>query len=165
MSDLNINFDKRDIRALIAFFFKKGYSAEKCADEINSTLGEKTISLSTVFEWFKEFRFGRTSLEDAPRSGRPREVAQDENVSAIKDLVKADPHITIRQIAEELNISTYSAHNIMRNLLNLRKLSVQWVPHLLTSEQMDIRVKMYRQNLKRMRDGRQQIISKILTGD
>lgn len=165
MPGINIKFEKRDIRALIAFFFKKGYSAEKSADEINSTLGAKTISLSTVFEWFKEFRFGQTSLEDAPRSGRPRDQTHEENVSAVKDLVKFDPHVTIRQVSEELKISTYSAHHIMRNLLNLRKLSVQWVPHLLTSQQMKTRMEMCHKNLKRIRDGHQQIISKILTGD
>lgn len=92
-------------------------------------------------------------------------MTHEENVSAIKDLVKSDPHITIRQAAEELKISTYSTHYIMRNLLNLRKLSVQWVPHLLTPQQMETRVKMCCKNLKKIRDGRQQIISKILTGD
>lgn len=165
MSDININFEKRDIRVLIAFFFKKGYSAEKCAEEINSTLGAKTTSLATVFNWYKEFRFGRTSLEDAPRAGRPQEVNTEENVSAIRDLVKSDPHITIRQASEELKITAYAAHHIIRNLLNLRKLSVQWVPHLLTAQQMETRVKLCQNNLKRMRDGGQQIISKILTGD
>ncbi len=86
-------------------------------------------------------------------------------MAAIEDHVRADPHITHRQLAEILKISTERIQHIMRNILHLRKVSVQWVPHLLTDEQMMTRRRMCEENLKMFSDGGQRIISQILTGD
>ena len=71
MSYKKIEFNARDIRALIAFSYKKNMSAKDTTDEINSVLGLNTVSLATVYRWFQNFRFGRTSLDDDPKSGRP----------------------------------------------------------------------------------------------
>lgn len=165
MSDILIKFEKRDIRVLIAYHCKKGLTGDECFNEINSVLGENSVSRATVFNWYREFKHGRTSLEDEPRSGRPLEVTTDDNVAAIEDHVRADPHITHRQLAEILKISTERIQHIMRNILHLRKVSVQWVPHLLTDEQMMTRRRMCEENLKMFSDGGQRIISQILTGD
>ena len=86
-------------------------------------------------------------------------------MAAIENHVRADPHITHRQLAEILNISTERIQHIMGNILHLRKVSVQWVPHLLTDEQMMTRGRMCEENLEMFSDGGQRIISKILTGD
>ncbi len=100
MSESKIEFRKNEIRAIIAFLWKKGLKPRECLNEMLTVLEENIVSEATVYNWFAELKRGRTSLEDEPHSGRPIEVTIDENVFEIGNLVIEDPRNTIRQIAE-----------------------------------------------------------------
>jgi histone-lysine N-methyltransferase SETMAR len=165
MSESELKFERNEMRAIIAFHWKKGLNAQDCHKEITSVLGDSAVSLATVYNWYAELRRGRRSFEDDPRSGRPVEVTTDEFVAAVEGLVRDDPKITCRQISELLNISTERAHHILRNILHLRNVCVKWVPHTLTEAQMKERVKISQENLKMLREGGDRIISQIVTGD
>jgi transposase len=52
-------------------------------------------------KWFARFRAGNFDLDDAPRSGRPVEVDDDQ----IKTLIENNPRNTTRVIAEILKMS------------------------------------------------------------
>ncbi|UYV83878.1 hypothetical protein LAZ67_X000489 [Cordylochernes scorpioides] len=43
-------------------------------------LGDKAHSNRTIFNWFNEFKFGKTNLEDEPRSGRPLTAVTQEKI-------------------------------------------------------------------------------------
>lgn len=165
MSDFNIEFNNRDIRAIIAYCFKRKMTAKDTTDEIHSVLGTNSVSYATVKNWFQNFKFGRTSLEDESRSGRPIEVTTEANVSAIRELVKEDPRTTLIQISETLKISGERVHNILRNILNARHLCIQWVPHSLTNEQITTRLNICRENLKMFELEGPYIINRLVTGD
>ncbi len=165
MAEKNIVFNSRDIRVIIGYCFKKNMSAKDTADEINSVLGPNTVAYSSVTNWFRNFQMGRTSFDDLPRSGRPTEVTTEENVAAVRDLVRGDPRITLDQMAEILKISRERVHNILRTNLGARHLCVQWVPHSLTPEQMEARLKMCRENLKKFELEGPNIINRLVTGD
>jgi histone-lysine N-methyltransferase SETMAR len=140
-------------------------SAKDTAEEINSVLGPNTVSYELVKKWFRNFKCGQTSLEDASRSGRPVEGTTDANVSAIRELIKEDPRITLCQMAVILKMSGERVHNILRNILNVKHLCVQWVPHSLTDEQMATRLKICQNNLKMFELEGQNIINRLVTGD
>jgi hypothetical protein len=51
-----------------------------------------------------------------------------------------DRRVTIREIAEEVGISTFSAHSIMTEDLAMKRVPAKFVPKLLTAEQKQLRV-------------------------
>ena len=75
---------------------------EKC-------FGIDTLTRSNSFRWHERFRSGRESVEDDERSGRPSTAKTDENINKIKGLMTVSRKLTIREIAEELNIAYGSA--------------------------------------------------------
>lgn len=162
---MSINFDSRDVRAIIAYSYRRALSAREATDEINNTIGTNTVTYSTVKHWYREFKFGRTSLEDIPKTGRPREVTTDENVAKIRELIQIDPRMTLVQMASILKISSERIHHILHNHLNARHVCVHWVPHLLSLDQMETRVKICRQNLKTFEKYGTDLFCRLVTGD
>lgn len=165
MAEQNIVFNSREIRVLIAYCFKKNMSAIDTTNEINGVLRPNTVTYSCVTKWFRNFRMGRTSFDDLPRSGRPTDVTTEENVVAVRDLITKDPRITLNQMSEVLKISGERIHNILHKCLGARHLCVQWVPHTLTLEQMQIRLKMCQENQKKFELEGPSIINRLVTGD
>jgi len=74
--------------------------------------------------WFKKFRFGDFSLKDVKRSDRLTEVDDDQ----IKAIIKEYRHITVREIAERLNVSHTTIKNHLKYLELTKKFDI-WVPH------------------------------------
>src|SRR5215470_11654934 len=74
--------------------------------------GEKALSKRTIYRWVEAFELGHLSVQDEPRSGRPREALSPSNVNIIEDIIKEDPHITVREIREMLPLSLGSIEAI-----------------------------------------------------
>jgi len=51
-----------------------------------------------------------------------------------------DSHVTVREFAEEVGISSGSVHSILTNVLAMQRVSVKFVPKLLTMEQTQLRL-------------------------
>ena len=45
--------------------------------------GDSTPGKSTIIDWYAEFKRGRTSINDAERSGRPKSVVVPENITKV----------------------------------------------------------------------------------
>ena len=63
------------------------------------------MSHSRVFEWHKRFKEGREDVEDDSRSGRPLTSRTADNVERVKQMVPGDCRLTVRMIADELEIN------------------------------------------------------------
>jgi transposase len=64
-------------RLAIMFCFKAGKSATETLQMVNAAYGDH------VFRWYRRFRDGREDIEDDPRSGRPTDCHNDNNVEKI----------------------------------------------------------------------------------
>ncbi|KAG5341761.1 SETMR methyltransferase, partial [Acromyrmex charruanus] len=90
----------------------------KCADAFRTltvAYGEATLDRSNVYRWYKMFSEGREDVNDEERAGRLSTSTTDENIDEVKKIVLANRRITVREVAEDLNISIGSCHSIFTN--------------------------------------------------
>jgi len=70
---------------------------------VNAAYGDQALSRSNVFRWYERFRDGRENIEDDPRSGRPTECRNEDNVEKICQLLLQNRNLSLRMVAEEVN--------------------------------------------------------------
>ena len=150
---------------MIFYDFKSGLNQQQSHSRLQAAFSNEAPSRTTVYDWFAEFRRGRRSLEDDPRSGRPAEATTGVQVAAVQRLVEEDGRVTVLQIAEEVGISSGSVSSILHKSLGLRKVSARWVPHMLTEEQMQKRVHWCHFMLEKFDRGRSNAVWDIVSGD
>ena len=61
------------------------------------------------------FSEGREDMNDEGRAERPSTSTTDENINEVKKIVLVNRRITVREVAENLNISIGSWHSIFTN--------------------------------------------------
>ena len=95
----------------------------------------------TVYRWCKDFlERKRTTISDAPRSGRPCSSSADASVAAINNAIGKAPKISARQLLTMLNIPRTSVHRALTQELLLSKVCSVWVPHALSDRNKAERV-------------------------
>ncbi|KYN39393.1 hypothetical protein ALC56_06212 [Trachymyrmex septentrionalis] len=117
-------------RVCINFCVKNGIKCSKTLEMLTVAYGESTLSKKNVYKWYKLFQEGRENVNDEPRSGRPSTSKTDENVQEVKEIVLKNRRITIREIADDLNISFGSCQSILTDVLGMTRVSAKFVPKL-----------------------------------
>ncbi|XP_070378087.1 protein GVQW3-like [Dermacentor albipictus] len=98
------------------------------------------MSSAKVKKCYNRFKDGRTSVESERRFDRRSTCRNDQVTAEVIAVVMRDCRVTIRQIAEEVGISTFSPHSIMTEDLAMKGVATKFVPKLLTVEQKQLRV-------------------------
>ena len=117
-----LKMDLIEQRAAIKFCVKFNHSASKTSDMLKTAYGDACLSRTSVFEWHKRFREGRTSLEDDPRSGRSSDAKTEENVEAVRQLLQKSRRLTCRGIADTLGMSKTVVYEMLIGVLGKRKI-------------------------------------------
>jgi len=117
-------------RVCINFCVKNGIKCSKTLEMLTVAYGESTLCKKKVYKWYKLFQEGRENVNDEPRSGRPSTSKTDENVQEVKEIVLKNRRITIREIADDLNISFGSCQSILTDVLGMTRVSAKFVPKL-----------------------------------
>ncbi|KYN36545.1 hypothetical protein ALC56_09090 [Trachymyrmex septentrionalis] len=139
----------------------------KCADAfrmLTVAYGEATLDRSNVYRWYKMFSKDREDVNDEERAGRPSTSTTDENIDEVKKIVLANRRITVREVAEDLNISIGSCHSIFTNDLGMRQVAAKFVPKLLNFDQKQHRINIAKELLDSVRDG-PNLLQRVITGD
>jgi hypothetical protein len=92
-----------------------------------------------VFEWHRWFMEGRGEVEDDKRPGSPSASKTEENVEKIIEIVWKDRRLSIRMIAEMVNMDREMVRQILHDQMNMRKVCAKMVSRNLTQEQKDNR--------------------------
>lgn len=156
---------KEEIRAYIKARTLLGCSLKDIFSEIKVVYGNTSLSYDTVRRWKKKFDSGLQSVENTPKSGRPKRATAKENVAKVKEIIEKDARYTVRDIARMVGISLSSVQFILKKTLNVRKISARWVPHLLTDDQKKQRVKIAKKLLKMFPEYDQSKLANVVTGD
>ncbi|KYQ50026.1 Histone-lysine N-methyltransferase SETMAR [Trachymyrmex zeteki] len=69
--------ERNEFRAVIKHLHMKSLTPKEIKAELDNIHSTSAPAFSTVYNWVNEFKRGRTSTCDAPRSGRPIEAIMD----------------------------------------------------------------------------------------
>ena len=144
--------------------YLKGKTSKEIHGELADVYGSSAPSYAQVKFWVREFKRGRTSLEDEARSGRPLDATDEKMCKKIRDLVYSDRRIQVEEIAQALGISHGSVSTILHDRLDMRKLTARWVPKSLSDEQMATRASVCSALLKRFRS-KEDFLLRLVTVD
>jgi len=92
---------------------------------------------------------GISSVTDSPRPGQAHRVLTPEAIAAVEAIVKKNRRVTANEIAAHMDMSHGSAHHIVHDVLQFRKVSEMWVPRQLTAELKERLVDAFQELLKR----------------
>ncbi|GFS78965.1 protein GVQW3 [Trichonephila clavipes] len=126
-------------RIVVKFHFKLGKTTTETYNLLKEVYGSECLSRAQVFEWFKHFKDGRQDVEDDSRPGRPSTSKTEENVEKVASLIRSDRRLSIRAIAETVNIDKECVRQILHDNLNMQKVRAKMVPKILTFEQQATR--------------------------
>ena len=93
--------------------------------------GDDCLSRSCIHEWFKRFQEGQAALEDVERSGRQRNVVNEENAAIVREFNRKEPKSSQKYMESELEISATSIYRILTENLEYIKVCAKIVPHTL----------------------------------
>ena len=102
---------------------------------LQAAFGQSCLSRFKTFEWYSRFKSGRRSFEDDPRPCRPSTSHTEETVAHVREIIRADRRLTIREVAEDVAIAICTCQKILTEELQIGRVSAKFVPRVLTAEQ------------------------------
>ena len=123
--------------------------------------GDNAMKKTAVCKWVKRFSEGRESVTDEERSGWPTTSRTEENIAKFLQIVHENRWLTVRSIAEQVNVDRETVRKILTEDLDMRKVCAKMVPKEFTEEQKHRRVTICQDLLERQDD----ILGRVITGD
>ena len=142
-----------------------GFPATEIHTDLQKVYGNGVLKYATVCKWVHHFNDGQESIENDPRVGRPVSVLTEKNVATVKTLIEEDARYTAQEIEQLSGIHSSSVLKILRERLGRRKICARWVPHLLTHEQKQSRVRPASQVIEKYDKCDPRRLEEIVTGD
>ena len=110
MADNGMSFRQR---AIIKFLVKEEIPAAEIHQRFQRAYGSVYMGASSVRRWVKHFKDGNTSIQDEPRSGRPRTASIERNKERVDEIIQDDRRVTVDTIARTLGIG----HNAVQEMI------------------------------------------------
>lgn len=154
----NLNLSRKDLRLLILYEYNLGHTATEAKQNICSAMGNNVISYKTVVSWFKQFKQGNYSIDDAPHPGSQPKV----DIDYLKQLIEDDPRQSTRILGEQVKCSHVVVAKHLNDMGKIYKYG-SWIPHVLSQQQQNSRVEVCMQLLTYSRT--QEWIKSLITGD
>ena len=151
-------------RICVKFCVKIGKYVTETFEMLKIAFGEEAMCRTHTYEWWKRFKGGRTSFDDDPHSGRPSTSKNDDNVAKVREVIRSNRLLTVRDVAEEVIISKTVCHEILTENLGMHRIAANFVPRLLTDDQKQNRVDVSQELLDRA-NGNNNFLKNIITGD
>ena len=151
-------------RINLKFFVRLGKTPTETFNSLQEVYKDATMSRTQIFEGHKGFREGRENVEDDPRNGRPTTSRTNENVERVREKERSDCRLTVRMIADELNMNSERVWRIITEDLGMRKVCAKMIPKLLNDGQKENRVQVCQDILKQL-EITPDLLNRVVTGD
>jgi len=93
-----------DQRAYLKIETLRGKTSTEVHSSLMEVCGVETVDRSTISRWAERFREGRFSIENDPKSGRPRTSTDDQIVERVLQILQEDRRMTCEEIAHSAGI-------------------------------------------------------------
>ena len=103
-------------------------------------------------------------MEDDPRSRRPSTSTTEENVEIARQKVLGDRRLTVRMIANELDMNCERVWTIIMKHLGMRKICAKMVPRMLNEQQKERRVQVCHDILEEF-ETEPNLLGRVITSD
>jgi len=113
-------------RTNIKFLVKLGKSGNEIREMTVQVYGDNAVKKTAVYKWVKSFSVGREIVTDEERSGRPATSRTEEKITKIRQILPENRWLTVRSIAEQVNIDRETVRKILAEDLELRKVCAKW---------------------------------------
>lgn len=123
---------QENYRAMIFYDFRCGLTQQQSIERLFSAFGDEALSKTTVYDWFTEFKRGRSSLTKTHGGGHPKDAVTQQNIDAVQKLIEEDRHITYQEIQTALGIGRSQIQKILEEEMWVRKLIFSEKPPLLS---------------------------------
>ena len=133
--------------------------------DLQKVYGNGALKYTTVCKWVRRFNDGWESIENDSRVGRPVSVLTEKNVATVKTLIEEDACYIVQEIEELSDINSSSVLKLLHERLGLCKICPRWVPHLLTDEQKQSRVRFASQVIEKYDKCDPSRLEKIVAGE
>ena len=110
-------------RYCIKFCQKLCNNQTETIQKIQQAFEDEALSQTQIKEWFNRFKNGRMSVESEARSGRPSTSRNEEVIEKVCQIVMEDRRLILREIVEEVRISSGSIHSILTEYLGMRRVA------------------------------------------
>ena len=151
-------------RVYCKIFAQLGFLPIEIHADLQKVYGNGALKYATVCKWVRRFNDGRESIENDPGVNRLVSVLTEKNVATVKTLIEKKARYTVQEIEELSGIHSSSVLKILCERLGLRKICKRWVPHLLTDEQKQSRVRLALQDIKKYDECYPRRLEEIVTG-
>lgn len=145
-------------RHILLFYFRKRKNARQACDKLHKVYGDNCLQERQCQRCFAKFRSGDFQVNDAPCSGKPIEIDDDQ----VKALIESNPRYTTREIAETLSIHHSTVYDHLNKLGYVCKLNI-WVPHELKEIYLTKRIDICDMLIKC--EERDSFLKRLITGD
>jgi ribosomal protein S25 len=95
---------------------------------------DNAMKKTAVYKWTKRSSEG---------PGRPATSRTEENIAKVRQIVREIRRLTVRSIAEQVNIDRKTVRKILTEDLDMRKMCAKMVPKELNEEQKQRRIFSY----------------------
>ena len=79
-------------------------------------------------------------MEEDERSGRPRNVVNEEHVEIVREFIRKEPKSSLKYMESELGMSAASIYCILTENLGYIKVCAKFVPHALKPHKTDLTI-------------------------
>jgi hypothetical protein len=120
--------DAHEQRINIKFCLKQGKTFMETHEMVKKVYGDQYMSCTRCYEWFKRFKDGRQSMHDKPHLEWPSTSCEDAHVVQVREIMRSNRRLTVREVAEECNVSIGSCHDILMTKLEMHRVFSKFVP-------------------------------------
>jgi len=92
-------------RTNIKFLVKLGKIGNEVREMLVQVYGDNAMKKTAVYKWVTCFSERRESVTDKERSGRLATSRTEENIAKVCQIVRENHRLTVRTIAEQVNIN------------------------------------------------------------
>ena len=112
-------------RVCIKFCVRLGKTGSETYEMLKQAFGDSCMSRSRTFEWFRRFKYGRTSTANDDRSVRPSRATTPSKVEEVRAAVNQDRRRTIHDLCAEVGIGYGYCQRILTEQLNMHRIAAK----------------------------------------